>query len=440
MKGLIIVHESSRYLWRFSLLLIAALLISAPFPGCGSGGSPGSDSDSTATLAEDDSSGTDESTKKKPRERTTSINCGIVERGDLVVPIIAEGTVRARHSADLRTEIEGRLDHIYVDEGQQVRKGQLLAKIDSREYQVAAEEARAQYLEALSRLAVEEDSLEVPELTVKMREKLTELKNLEKKGVITREERLAREIVLDVESLREGYYRVDIVASRSGVAAARSKLERARLDLERTQILAPFSGVISTLTLTSGEQVSKGQSFCTLVNNIDIEADIGVLEADMGNLAVGKPALLIVPSLMETLRVTVDVISPYFNRDSRTCQILMRFRSENARIRPGMFVRAVIAGQTFTDKLLVPNEAILTRDNRPLLFKVHNGRSQWLYVSLGERNDQVVEIARVLQGGTLSPGDLVVISDHLTLSHDAKVKVKKTISASDPWRSYHEEN
>lgn len=434
------VHVSSRAVWRFLLLLIAVLMISVPFPGCGSGDSPGTGGDSTAAVTGGDSAGTDESAAKKPRERTTSLDCARVVRGNLVVPIIAEGTVRARHSADIRTEIEGRLDRIDIEEGQQVRKGQLLAQIDPREYQVAAEEARSQYLEALSRLAVEEDSLEVVEPSASIRAKLKELEELEKKGAITREERLAREITLDVQSLKEGNYRIEIVASRSGVAAARSGLERAGLNLERTQIRAPFAGVISGLTLSSGEQVSKGQNFCTLINNIDIEADIGVLEADMGNLAVGKPALLIVPSLSETLRVTVDVISPHFKSETRTCQVFMRFRSEDGRVRPGMFVRAVIAGQTFSDKLIVPNEAILTRDNRPLLFKILNDRAQWLYVSLGQRNDQVVEIERVLQGGTLSPGDLVVISDHLTLSHDAKVKVNKTITASDPWRSYHEDN
>lgn len=407
--------------------------------GCGQGGSGGSSADSTATASGNDSTES-KAARKKPRERTTSVNCARAERGDLVVPIIAEGTMRARHSAEIRTELEGRLDHIYVDEGQQVRAGQLLAQIDSREYEVDAEEARAQYLEALSRLAVEEDTLKVQELSAEMRKKLRDLHALEKKGSITREERLAREIALDVESLKEGYYRVDIVASRSGVAAARSKLERARINLEHTRIRAPFSGVVSGLALSPGEQVTKGQTFCSLVNNTDIEADVGVLEADMGHLAVGKPALLIVPSLGETLRVSVDVISPRFDRETRTCQVLMRFQARDGRVRPGMFVRAIIAGETYPDRLLVPTEAILTRDDRPLLFKVEENRSQWLYVRLGKRNDQVVEIERVLQGGTLSAGDLVVVSDHLTLSHDAKVKVKKIVAPGDPWRSQQKDN
>ena len=71
--------------------------------------------------------------------------------------------------------------------------------------------------------------------------------------------------------------------------------------------------------------------------------------------------------MRDTLAVTVDVISPQFDRESRTCDVLLRLRNEEGKIRPGMFARAIIAGESFSDRLLVPKEAILTRDGRPLL-------------------------------------------------------------------------
>jgi multidrug efflux pump subunit AcrA (membrane-fusion protein) len=111
----------------------------------------------------------------------------------------------------------------------------------------------------------------------------------------------------------------------------------------------------------------------------------------------------------------------------------MRLKNDQGRLRPGMFTRALIAGERFKDRLLVPREAILTRDGRPLIFKVEDGRAKWLYVELGASNDYMVEITGVLQGGTLDPGDRVIVSDHLTLAHDAKIKVRKTLPASDPW-------
>ncbi|NIM19863.1 MAG: efflux RND transporter periplasmic adaptor subunit [Candidatus Latescibacteria bacterium] len=449
--------RSIRSFWRSLFFFATAVCLSFSLIACGSNGqsNEGNGGDE-ATVAEntnqdqggneepsnsdkeDDSENSEKGTKKR-RERTISVNAARAVQSDLVVPIIAEGTIRARHSAEIRTELEGRLIQIYAEDGQSVRKGQLIAKLDSREYEVAAEEARAKYLEALSLLAVEEDSLPALEIPDELQEKFEELRRLEKKGLITREERLAREIALEVEALRDGIYRVEIAASRSGVSAARTALERARLTLERTEIRAPFSGVVTGLVLSQGEQVTKGQQICTLVNNVDIEAEVGVLEADMSELTVGRPAFLIFPAVGETLQAEVDVVSPQFDRDTRTCQVLLRFRSENGSVRPGMFVRAVIAGRTYKDRLLVPKEAILTREGRPLLFKVEDDRTKWLYLQLGERNDYLVEVKRVLQGGTLAPGDLVIVTDHLTLAHDAKVKVKKVVGISDPWSSVQED-
>jgi len=194
-------------------------------------------------------------------------------------------------------------------------------------------------------------------------------------------------------------------------------------------------GVVSGLTLDSGELVMVNQVLFTLVDNVNIEAEVGVLEADVGKIATGGAAILAIPALGDTITATVDVVSPQFNRETRTCQVLMRLKNSDGRMRPGMFARALIAGERFEDRLLVPREAVLMRDGRPLVFKVEGDRAQWLYVELGVNNDHLVEVIGVLQGGTLDPDDRVVVSDHLTLAHEAKIKVRKTVSTSDPWIS-----
>jgi RND family efflux transporter MFP subunit len=443
-------YSTVRYLSKFLGLLLLSGALSLLSGACGGdsrNGSKAGQSDSAAVKStndetngqgEEESSGED--TSKKQRERTTSVDASKAFESDLVVPIIAEGTIRARHTTEIRSELAGRLMRLYPEEGQRVRRGQLIAKLDSREYEVAAEEARATYLNALSRLAVEGDTIEALGTPPQLQAKLDQLADLEKQGKITREEHLAREISLEIDALKDGFYRVDIVASRSGISAARTALERARLNLERTEIRAPFDGAVTNLILTAGEQIAVNEAICTLINDTDIEAEVGVLEADLGALKVDAQAFLVSPALSETLQVKVDVISPQFDRTTRTCQVLLRFNSEGRSFRPGMFVRAIIAGHRYPHRLLVPKEAILTRDGRPLLFKIEDGRSKWLYVQLGVRNDYLVEIEQVLQGGTLAPGDLVIVSDHLTLSHDAKVKVKKVVPSSDPWGSIQKDN
>lgn len=424
------------------VVLIFCLALLVVTTGCGSGDTSGGEADSLAVAAEgggENGNGeaaadtTDSQPEKKQRERTTSVNVAATVKGDLVIPVIAEGTIRSRQDAEIKTEISGRIDKVHTTEGQFLRKGQIILKLDSREYEVAADEARSNYLQALSVLAVEEDSVDVTERSSELKEKIKQLEVLERKGSISREERLAQEIALDVQALREGDFRVDMVAVRSGVTSARAALERAYLNLERTEIRAPFNGVITGLELTNGERLVIGETICTLVNNIDLEAEVGVLESDIGHLDVGRPALLAVPALGDTIRATVDVISPQFDRASRTCMVLLRVKSPEGRLRPGMFVRAIVAGETYPDRLLVPREAILTRDGRPLLFKIEGDRAKWLYLKVGKQNDYTVEIEKVLQGGTLEAGDKVVVSNHLTLSHEAKIKIKKTVPITDPW-------
>ena len=376
-----------------------------------------------------------DSTAKPKRERAVNVNASRVVRGDLVRPVVAEGYIRARHSAEIHAEVAGKLIRVLVEEGQPVRRGQMLVKLDDREYEMAAEEARARYLQALSLLTIEDAEIDsaLVESAQAARDEFADLERLERSGKISREERLAREIAMDIQSLKAGKFRGEIAAARSGVSMARADLERARLNLERTEIRAPFDGVVSGLTLTAGQQIMLNQTICTLVDNVNIEAEVGVLEADVGKIAPGGTALLAVPALRDTFQVTVDVVSPQFNRETRTCQVLLRVRNEDGRLRPGMFARSLISGERFADRLLVPREAILMRDDRPLVFKVEGDRAKWLYVTLGENNDHLVEIKNVLQGGTLDPGDRVIVSDHLTLAHDAKIKVRRTVGLTDPW-------
>lgn len=429
-----------------ALFLVAAALGCAPSesseeageaPETGAVETASKDSDEKSDKKDEDKKDGDQDgekkQKKKPKERTTSVSAALAYEGDLVVPVIAEGTIRARHEGEIRTEIAGRLVRMQVDDGDAIRRGQLIARIDDREYQMAFQSAESEYLRALSVLAIEDEEVESLSRPPAIQAEIDELERMESRGEITAEDRLVREIAIDLKALRDGSFRGNIAAARSGVATARANMERARLDLEKTQIRAPYTGIVTARQVSSGELVTANQTVCTLVNNIDIEADVGVLESDIGKINVGHAALLAVPALKDTFRVEVDVISPQFDRDSRTAQVLLRLKNEEGRIRPGMFVRAIIAGEKFADRLIVPREAILTRDGRPLLFKVEDQRAKWLYVQLGEQNDDVVEVQRVLQGGTLGEGDAVIVSDHLTLAHDAKVKVKRTLPVRDPW-------
>ncbi len=403
--------------------------------GCLGSGGDGTGADSTAAgdsvTATSDTSGAD---KKPKKEKSIKVNIGAMRTGDLVLPVYADGVIRTPQSVVIKTKVGGELLDVLVRDGDRVRKGQILARIDPREFEITLEETRYQHLQALSQMAAEADTFQVNHQAVRdFTDARKDLENLRNKGSITREEFQNRLLELEMKALQKGAFREAVFQQRTGLAEARMAEERAKLNLEYTRIRAPFAGIVQGLTVVNGEIVTTGAGVCTIFNNENLEASVNVLEADLGHLAEGRPVLLSVPATGDTLRAVIDVISPTLDQTTRTCEILIRFKNPEGRFRPGMFVRSQIAGIIYQDKLLAPKAALLIRDNRPLVFKKEGDRARWLYVDIGLENEQWVEILKVHSGGSLSPGDEVVVSDHLTLAHEAKIKVRKTIAPDDKW-------
>ncbi len=435
------------------LRALSALLVAVALAACGSEGEAPDEADGTVAAesggegsAEGESgesgdpaaaeSGEEEESETPRRESSTTVTTAPVVRRALVLPVTAEGSIRARHTSELGFERAGRITEVLVREGQRVRRGQLLVKLDDRELRLSLEEATSRYLQGLAQLAVEEEGYEESSAAERdLAERRAELERLERAGEITREERLDRELELGMDAVRDGAYRRELLEVRSGLAAARAEAARLEIELERTELRAPFAGVVSGMELDKGENVQVGQMAMRIVDDVNIEAAVGVLESDLAMIEVGKPALLEVPALRRSIPLQVDVIDPEVAADTRTCRVLLRMSSAEHRVKPGMFVRASIAGEVFEDRLLVPREAIVTRDGRPVLFKVEDDRALWVYVQLGRQNEDLVEIARVDQGGPLDPGTEVVVSNHLTMTHNAKIRVKETIEVPDPWGS-----
>jgi RND family efflux transporter MFP subunit len=408
----------------------ALLLLSlAWFAGCGDGAEgDAAASDSAAVAAEDSAKAA-----KPKKEKSIKVNAGLVRRGDLVQAVFADGVLRTPRSVEIRCKVGGQLTEVLVRDGDRVRAGQLLARIDPREYALSLEESRYRHIQALSEIAAEDedqiDDVAALDAFVAARDELQDRRS----GMSEEQYRIELQ-KLELDALKKGAFRQDMFAQRTGLADARVAEERARLNLEYTEVRAPFAGVVSGMIAVKGENLSVGQALCSVYDNRKLEAVVDVLEADLGNLAAGRTALIAVPATGDTIRTAVDVISPSLDQESRTCQVIVRFDNPDDRYRPGMFVRAEIAALIHPGKLMVPREAVLVRDDRTLLFKVTDEpRAQWLYVDTGLENSEWVEILAVHSGGSLAPDEKVVVSDHLTLAHEAKLKIRKTLAPRDRW-------
>jgi len=414
-----------------ALLVLIALLALSGCTGDKTGdGAAGADS--TATAAAADTAGAEADEPK--REKAIKVDVGAVHRGALVIPVFADGVLRTTRTVEVRCQLSGELTEVLVRDGDRVRAGQVLARLDPRPYRLALEESRLRHLRALGQIAAEdEEQVDDPAAMTSFLAQRDELQARRDRGELDPAAHAAQLLDLELAALKAGAFRRDAAAQRTGLAEARIAEERARLDLEHAEIRAPFGGVVSGLTAVKGANLSVGQTIGTVSDNTRLEAVVNVLEADLGELAEGSAALVAVPAVGDTIRGTVDVISPTLDQASRTCQVLVRFANPDGRFRPGMFARAEVAARIHRGLLLVPRDAVLTRDDRPLVFKAADGRAQWLYVDTGRQNAAWVEILAVHSGGSLAPGDLVVVSDHLTLAHEAKLDVRRSVPTDDRW-------
>ena len=257
--------------WAFGLVAASGLALCL-LSGCSGSGENGTAADSTGTSAAADSTETADSDSPKA-EKAIKVDVGAMRLGDLVLPVYADGAIRTPQSVMVRTKAGGELMSVLVRDGDRVKKGQVLARIDPREYQIALEESRYRHLQALSQMAAEADTFTVNHAAMAaFTTGRDELDRMVKNGIITRDEYQNRILELEMSSLQKGAFREAVFQQRTGLAEARMAEERARLNLEYTEIRAPFAGIVQGMTMVNGEIVSVGTSVCTIFNNENLEA------------------------------------------------------------------------------------------------------------------------------------------------------------------------
>lgn len=375
-----------------------------------------------------EASGENQEDSSEPAETPITVKVDEARVGDLIIKLRSPGEAFTRRNITLNAEVPGVIQTIHVDEGTHVKQGDLLLELDNREYLLDLENARAQYLQALSELLLEEQFAIEPDSPVQP-ETVQELERLEKelekaqdlfaKGLITRQDVEKKRQAYELALIESGGKKEEIREAAKGVTQAYVNVQKAELDLEKTQVKAPFPGIIHNMQISPREHINSGQELFNLVNIREIEVHAKVLESEVGRMREGRSVDVKFSAYPEEIfQGTVKAISPVVDPEDKTCNVIVSVVNREEKIKPGMHAQVEIPAEIHKDRLLIPQDAVLVRQGRKLAFVVEGDLAKWRYIEAGLENDQFVE---VLDG--VQPGDKVIVEGHFTLAHDAKVRV-----------------
>ena len=343
--------------------------------------------------------------------------------GDLVKTTKANGLVRAARAIEVTSKINSVVEKVNIFEGKKVQKGDLLLKLDDREFKILLNEADDKLVEArveyyfLTKYSVLDSTKN--EAALAIQSQLEDLEEKYKNNALDEAVYSRLKDSLDLQLIFTGGRREDLIMNKSGISRAQNAKERALLDIEYTEITAPFGGVIGDFHLSEGQRISSGEKLFKLIDNSELLIDVGILENEVAFIEKGNKVEVEISALPDShFEGTVLYISPYVDEETRTSEITVKLKNPSAKVKPGMFASVSIETQILEDRLLVPKEALLVRDKRNLVFRVEDSLAKWVYVDIGEENDEFLEIKN-----GINAGDEIIIEGQYTLAHDAKIDV-----------------
>lgn len=298
--------------------------------------------------------------------------------------LAGNGKVVAMRSAELRFSTTEQIAHIWVRNGDRVRKGQQLAQLD---------------LFALERsLAQAKDNLEQSRLDLQ--------------DVL-----IGRGYSLETQN-DAPTNEVELAKVKSGYNKALIAYELAEENLRKATLTAPFDGVIANLKAKANNTSSTGEMFCLVIDDRLVDVEFSVLESELPLVKRGFPVFItpFASTTAEHLIGKVSEINPYVESNGMV-KVKAQVKNDGTLLQ-GMNVN-VLLRHPIEQSLVIPKTAVVMRSGKPVVFTQVNGKAQWNYVEItAENSDSCVVAPRCKEYEGLSVADTVIVSGNLNLAHD----------------------
>jgi HlyD family secretion protein len=359
------------------------------------------------------------------RERPVEVEvASVTERaaGTQASVLNASGYVTARRRATVSSKVTGKVIEVNVEEGMDVREGQVLARLDDSTLQAALRLYRAQ-LEASKR--------QIPESEVRLEQARVQLQ---------RQERLRKEGLSTPNDIDNAKAEVDSLVARIASAQEQVKVAESQIAMQETAIddtiiRAPFTGVAISKDAQAGEMVSPvsaGGGFtrtgiCTIVDMRSLEIEVDVNESYINRVRSNQPVTAVLDAYPDfQIPATVITMVPTADRQKATVLVRIGFKQLDPRILPDMGVKVTFlreadaaAAPVAQSVTLVPQAAVKTDSGATFVYLVNGQSVERRAVKVGGTDGDRVEVIAGLKGG-----DRVVIAPPPELAAGKLISVK----------------
>jgi membrane fusion protein, multidrug efflux system len=279
-------------------------------------------------------------------------------RGEMLAMYSGTATLEAEADAEVIAKVGGEVRRLFVEEGDRVRAGQVLAQLDDRQLRLQAAQTRA------ARAKAERDFNRQVEL--------------HSKGLVS---------AGAFESLK---YDLD-----NQVAAD----DLAQLNLSYSDIRAPFAGIVAVRHVKLGQEIAIGTSMFRVTDPTPLKASVFVPERELARLKPGQSASISVDALAgRAFPATVRLVAPVVDAATATFKVTLEVNDPKGDLKPGMFARVGIVFERRADALTIPRLALLDTDGSSNVFVVTAGKAEQRAIKTGLSNAGRVEIVEGLKG------------------------------------------
>ena len=288
---------------------------------------------------------------------------------DLVSVVSASGEVKPKRFVNVAANVSGRIDRLLVKEGEQVRLGQLLARIDSTRFAADEKQSQAAVQSARSDLERARADLEVSRLAFDRTKKM-------------HDEDLVSDQQLDQATAEFEMKRANVDSLRSRIAQLEAARESSADNLQKTSVISPMAGVVTSLVKEEGEVVIGAQSFqptvIMTVGDLSVmEAEVLVDETDIRNVVLGQAATVRVDAL-DRLEIggevteigssaiprgstSTGVSSTNTGNQAKDFKVVVTLKDPPETLRPGLNATADIVTARKQGVVVVPIQAVVVR-------------------------------------------------------------------------------